>query len=63
MGYWDGNKVTSDQTSGYARDEQWADLYMNGLLAYTGDPNHGFTNDEDGVSRFMEFMNIIWSLP
>ena len=63
MGYWDGNKITSDQTSGYARDEQWADLYMNGLLAYTGDPNYGFTNDEDGVSRFMEFMNIIWSLP
>jgi hypothetical protein len=40
-----------DQTSGYAKAEQWADLYMNWVLDGTGDDFHGFTNDSYGNAR------------
>lgn len=39
------------QSSGCAKIEQWADLYMNWVLDGTGDPNHGFSTDAYGDAR------------
>jgi hypothetical protein len=51
LGYWNGEKYIYDQTSWYAKVEQWADLYMNWVLNATGDSNHGFSNDAAGAAR------------
>jgi hypothetical protein len=45
-----------DQTSGKAKSEQWADLYMNWVLDKTGDDDHGFSDDIYGNAR-RKYMN------
>ncbi len=53
-----------DQTNGYAKAEQFADLYMNWILDGTGDSNHGFTNASYGNARrtYMTDEQIPWAL-
>jgi RHS repeat-associated protein len=43
--------LDKNQTDGYAKTEQFADLYMNFVLDGLGDKNHGFTNDIYGNAR------------
>ena len=43
--------LDSNQTDGNAKNEQWADLFMNWILDDTDDPFHGFTNDPNGNAR------------
>jgi hypothetical protein len=51
MGYSDPACQADPQTSGCAKQEQWADLLMNWVLDGTGDPNHGFANNASGDAR------------
>jgi hypothetical protein len=44
-----------------ARQEQFADIYMNWILDNTGDPYHGFTGSE-GASRGFDFGNRLLPL-
>jgi RHS repeat-associated protein len=68
MGYWidDGDGVyekgelSMQQDIAEARDEQWADLYMNFFMGLygVGDPNHGFASSPQGTARMWEFLDI-----
>ena len=66
MGYIIGQEngkdiITYDQHNGYAKQEQWADTYLNYLLDGSGDKNHGFNNDNYGDARRKAFQQqITW---
>ena len=52
IGYgYPGCNIGDPQMSLCAKQEQWADLYMNWIFDSTGDPNHGFTPDSYGDRR------------
>ena len=53
MGYGDDPNCqgAGAQSSGCAKIEQWADLYMNWVLDGTGDPFHGFAANAAGDAR------------
>ena len=61
------NKIDIDnlesRTNGYAKQEQFADMYMNWILDGNPDyPNNGFTNDDIGNARrkYMGDQQVPW---
>ncbi len=57
MGYYDSANIHhNNQSSAEARDEQWADLYLNAIY---NDANHGFTPNAAGNQRAWEFFSVV----